>query len=202
MSESNIDLTLCIICQLTKNEHLATARDSGIAALERSAISRKTKNDVTFRDAIARIESLSKGCIVKYHSNCKATFTSIALISRLDHNLQRNTNVVSSEEGLTGHTDWTKCIFCQNVTAEHLRNVRKASMDATIKELASVDDQLRTRIFNGMINLVNRASYHLNCLNKYLGLLRQSSAPQESQNIALSTLISELRSDACKAKVS
>lgn len=214
MSTNNINFisSLCIICQkeLKKGDSLVPATEKGVSTLTRSADCRKSKNDLVFSDAIIRIESNKLG--FKYHANCYATFTSASIISRLtdrrldqNDNLQLNTNGEDSDASneFTSSVDWAKCILCQKSTKvdKDLRTVKTFSMETTIKSFGNVDGALNNRIASGSINLIDCACYHLKCLNKYRGLLRENAVSNTSKNTAFSKLISSLRSDGNEGKV-
>lgn len=205
----NSTSSLCIICQrnISKDEAV-TVTERGSSTLKRSANARKNKIDPKNEEATARILSTNE---FKYHRTCYATYTSNTNISRLadpttdeNYNLQPSAaNGDNSEEAC--EVDWTKCILCQQVMKHEkdLRNVKSAGMEATIKCFANIDETLSCRIARGSIQLIELAKYHLSCLNLYQAKMRKGSASvsKSHQNTALSSLISNLRSDGNEGKV-
>lgn len=209
MNANNIEFTpsMCIICQLYKDDRLVPATEKGIHALKRSADSRKNKVDLVFGAAIIRIEFIDSDIV--YHKSCYATFTSITMISRLADrlphlgNLPSNTNVDNRDARNEFSSDWTKCILCQEVKKadKGLRQVKTTNMEATIKSFVDVDDALKNRIASGSMKLIDCAVYHLSCLNLYQGMLTQNAVSNGMQNTSFSTLITNLRSDGNEGKV-
>ena len=166
------DLSLCIICQTSKNIELMCATAEGKESLWNAACIRK---DVVYQRIVSEFNTtfLEAKREIFYHKNCIAPYRSQTNLShKLGEQVAEKVGKTKIKNGVENEIDWKICIICQKQKNKSFKKTHKLVKHSKCQKLLDAariaGDQNTFKHFTAD-DLVNKKPvYHVACMQSII----------------------------------
>ena len=210
------DLEKCFICQKvsTKVEGLITPGRQGYTTFVYAANLRHSKGDddiyerlQSFLDTTGKVIDQSHYGSIKWHKSCHCSFTSKKNISHLANDgiapavqsmsKEQETKEIRTKRSTSGKLDWTKCLFCQQLSYKKEKKLHKVITyefgDPLKKKANETDDaQLKLHVGDFSKLIANDAVYHKGCHPNYMSQKQKLRKEPSAHDLTFQKLINEI----------